>query len=69
MASITVSRSEYHVSKYKRHYQLFDAWIQLSEIIGKIQTKISQSRDGIGQKNALTGACRRSFQHSIKQGP
>ena len=49
--------------------QLFDAWIHLPEIIGKIQIEMSQSRDGIGQKNALTGACSRSFQYSIKQGP
>ena len=49
--------------------QLFDAWIHLPEIIGKIGTKMSQSRDGIGQKNALTGACSRSFQYSIKKGP
>ena len=50
-------------------YQLFDVWINLPEIIGKIGTKMSQSRDGIGQKNALTGACSRSFQYSIKKGP
>ena len=49
--------------------QLFDAWIHLPEIIGKIGTKMSQFRDGIGQKNALIGACSRSFQYSIKQGP
>ena len=30
---------------------------------------MSQSRGGIGQKNALTGDCRRSFQYRIKQGP
>ena len=50
-------------------YELFDACIHLPEIIGKIGTKKSQSRDGIGQKNALTGACSWSFQYRINQGP